>query len=97
MNIAGTQMYIVTFVITVFELAMLFFQIIYFLERPGDQNRLMYFDLLILYNVRSGLFPDAAIPMPVTIQVIISYLVGFTKGSESKKIRSSLGLCDNAA
>lgn len=73
-------MHIVTFVITVFELAMLFFQVIYFLERTADRNRLYYLILLIfliLYNVCSGLFPDPGIPIPIVIQVILSYLVGF--------------------
>lgn len=80
MNIGGTEMHIVTFVITVFELAMLFFQVIYFLERTNDRNRLYYLILLIfliLYNVCSGLFPDPKIPIPIQIQVILSYLVGF--------------------
>lgn len=74
-------MHIVTFSIIMIELAMLFFQVIYFLERKNDRNRLMYLILLlflIAYNVCSGLFPDEQIPIPITIQIILAYLVGFT-------------------
>ncbi len=68
MNFMGTQMHLVTFMITVFELVMLFFQIIYFLERTNDQKRLLYLILLvflILYNLTSGLFSDENIHLPV--------------------------------
>lgn len=81
MYFMGTQMHIVTFAITAFEIAALFFQIIYFLERPGDRSRLLYLILLIsfiLYNITSGLFPDEKIPLPVTIQNVIAYLIAFS-------------------
>jgi DNA-binding CsgD family transcriptional regulator len=81
MNFWGTQMHMVTFSITMFELAMLFFQIIYFLERTDDKKRLMYLILLlflITYNVCSGFFPDNRIPIPLTLQNILAYFVGFT-------------------
>src|SRR6478736_219007 len=81
MYFMGTQMHIVTFAITAFEIAALFFQIIYFLERPGDRSRLLYLILLIsfiLYNITSGLFPDEKIPIPVTIQNVIAYLIAFS-------------------
>src|SRR5688500_3845651 len=81
MFFAGTKMHIVTFGITAFEMVMLVIQVIYFLERPGDKRRLWYLILLVLlifYNVCSGLFPDANIPIPLTVQTIIAYLVGFT-------------------
>jgi len=77
----GTQMHIVTFVITAFEVAVLFFQVVYFLERPNDQKRLLYLILLVLfvlYNLTSGLFPDPAIPIDVMIQNVIAYLIAFT-------------------
>src|SRR5882672_8938581 len=75
-----TEMHIVTFCITMFELGMLFFQVIYFLERPNDRRRLMYLVLLlflILYNICSGLFPDPKIPISITLQTILAYFVGF--------------------
>lgn len=76
----GTQMHIVTFAITALEVAVLFFQVIYFLERPSDQRRLLYLILLasfILYNITSGLFPDPSIPIPVSIQNVTAYLIAF--------------------
>lgn len=81
MNFMGTQMHVVTFMITVFEVAMLFFQIIYFLERTNDQKRLLYLILLvflILYNLTSGLFPDENIPLPLMLQEVIAYLFAFS-------------------
>lgn len=80
MYFMGTQMHIVTFAITAFEIAALFFQVIYFLERPSDQKRLLYLTLLILfvlYNITSGLFPDPNIPIPVSIQNVVAYLIAF--------------------
>ena len=80
MNFMGTQMHMVTFMITVFEVVMLFFQIIYFLERKNDKKRFLYLVLLvllILYNVTSGLFPDENIPIPVMLQTIVAYLFAF--------------------
>lgn len=81
MNFMNTEMHMVTFFITMFEVVMLVFQIIYFLQRPSDKSRLQYLILLvclILYNVCSGLFTDPDLPIPTTIQTILAYLVGFT-------------------
>ena len=81
MKVLNTEMHVVTFAITAFELVMLFFQVIYFLERTNDRGRLMYLVLLlllILHNVCSGFFPDPNIPLPIVLQIIIAYLVGFT-------------------
>jgi signal transduction histidine kinase/DNA-binding NarL/FixJ family response regulator len=81
MFFAGTKMHIVTFGIAAFEVVMLVIQVIYFLERPSDKRRLWYLILLvflILYNVCGGLFPDPGISIPLTLQTIIAYLVGFT-------------------
>lgn len=81
MNFMGTQMHLVTFAITAFEIAALFFQVIYFLERPNDHKRLLYLILLIsfiLYNITSGLFPDTNIPIPISIQNVIAYLIAFS-------------------
>lgn len=71
----------VTFLITMFEVVMLVLQVIYFLQRPNDKSRLQYLILLmclIAYNMCSGLFTDPRLPIPATIQTIVSYLVGFT-------------------
>lgn len=81
MYFMNTEMHMVTFLITMFEVVMLVFQIIYFLQRPSDKSRLQYLILLvclILYNVCSGLFTDPDLPVPTTLQTILAYLVGFT-------------------
>ena len=70
----------VTFAITMFEVIMLCFQVIHFLERTSDKTRLLYLLLLvflILYNITSGLFPDEAIPVPITFQNVIAYFFAF--------------------
>jgi DNA-binding CsgD family transcriptional regulator len=77
----GTQMHMVTFVITVFEILMVSFQVIYLLERPNDRKRFLYLVLLvllILYNITSGLFPDVNIPISIKVQTVIAYFVAFT-------------------
>ena len=76
MYVPGTEMHMVTFSIVLFELAILFFQLIYFLERPGERSRLWYLILLYLliqYNVMGGLFPADNIPMPIMLQNILAY------------------------
>ena len=81
MNVLDTQMHLVTFLITMFESALLFFVIIYYLSRPSDKGRMRYMVLLfllILYNVFSGLFPDQSISIPIQIQVILAFLGGIT-------------------
>jgi CDP-diglyceride synthetase len=75
-----TQMHMVTFLITVFELVMLVFQGIYFLQRPSEKSRLQFLLLLVCllaYNICSGLFPDDQWIIPLTVQTIIAYFVGF--------------------
>jgi hypothetical protein len=70
----------VTFTITMFEIVMLVFQIIYFLQRPSDKSRLQYLILLlclIAHNICSGLFPDPQFALPIIVQNIIAYFVGF--------------------
>lgn len=81
MYFLDTEMHMVTFSIVVFEMVMLFFQVIWFLQRTSDRNRLLYLILLIfliLYNVCSGLFPDERLLLPVRLQIVIAYMVGFT-------------------
>jgi DNA-binding CsgD family transcriptional regulator len=74
-------MHLVTFFITAFELVMLFFQIIYWLQRPNDKKRLLYFILLlflIFYNLTSGFLPDKNFFLPVMVQNIMAYLIAFS-------------------
>jgi len=80
MHFLNTDMHMVTFTITMFEIVMLVFQIIYFLQRPSDKSRLQYLILLlclIAHNICSGLFPDSQFAIPIIVQNIIAYLVGF--------------------
>lgn len=81
MYLLSTEMHMVTFIITAFELIMLFLQIIYFLQRPTDRKRLLYLILLIMmicYNVTSGLFPDDQFLIPLMAQNILAYFVAFS-------------------
>ncbi len=79
MTIFGTQMHIVTFVITAMEVMMLFYTCIYYLQRPTDERRKWFLILLILlicYNLAGSLFPDEQFIIPVTAQYVISYGTG---------------------
>lgn len=80
MKFLNTEMYMVTFWITVFELVMLIVQVIYFLERKSDQKRLLYLILLvgmIMYNMASGFLPDKQLFLPIPLQNGIAYFVSF--------------------
>ncbi len=84
MLLPGTEMHIVTFVFTLLEIVMFSYQLIYYLSRPQDQNRLWYLILLfllIVYNITGGLFPDKNIDLPIIIQNIIAYGSGFLMAS----------------
>lgn len=84
MLVFGTQMHIVTFVFVVLEIAMFFYQLIYYLSRPQEKNRYWYLILLfllILYNITGGLFPDENIRIPIITQNIIAYGSGFIMAS----------------
>jgi signal transduction histidine kinase/DNA-binding response OmpR family regulator len=81
MTVFNTEMHIVTFLITVFEGAMLFYAFIWFLSRPSDQARSRYMFLLLLllfYNLCSGLFPDENIKIPEKIQLVMAYFGGIS-------------------
>ncbi|HRK52780.1 MAG TPA: helix-turn-helix transcriptional regulator [Cyclobacteriaceae bacterium] len=81
MYFLDTKMHVVTLSITVFEILMLFFQVIYFLQRTNDKKRLLYLTLLILmvlYNLSSGFLPDENLPIPISLQNVTAYLVAFT-------------------
>ena len=84
MLVFGTQMHIVTFVFVVLEIAMFFYQLIYYLSRPQEKKRYWYLILLfllIVYNITGGLFPDENIAIPIIIQNIIAYGSGFIMAS----------------
>jgi len=80
MRFLGTEMYLVTFIITCFEVIMLLFQVVFYLERKNDKRRLYYLLLLIgmiLYNLASGFLPDPQIPISIRIQNGVAYFVSF--------------------
>jgi len=84
MLVFGTEMHVVTFVFVLLEIAMFFFQLIYYLSRPQEKNRYWYLILLfllILYNITGGLFPDKNLPIPIITQNIIAYGSGFIMAS----------------
>lgn len=80
MYFLDTNMHLVTFFITMFEVFLLVFHIIYFLQRPGDNSRARYLILilcLIAYNTCGGLFPDPGLPIPIAVQTVVAFLTGF--------------------
>lgn len=84
MLIPGTQIHVVTFVFIILEFIMFCFQLIYYLFRPQDLQRLWYLILLglmLIYNITGGLFPDVDIPVPVPVQMSIAYGSGFLMAS----------------
>lgn len=77
-------MHVVTFTFVILEIAMLFYQVVYYLFRPQDKSRLWYtilLILLILYNITGGLFPDKNFKIPIITQNIIAYGSGFLMAS----------------
>jgi hypothetical protein len=83
MLVFGTKLTIVTFLISLFELVFFFYQIVYYLSRPSDKNRLYYLILLYLliqHNIVGGLLPDKNIPINLIVQNILAYLVAFAMG-----------------
>jgi len=100
MGIFGSEIHIVTFFISLFELVFFFYQIIHYLSRPQDKSRLYYLILLyflIQYNLISGLLPDPNIPMNLVLQNILAFSVAlimamyfpiyFYKGYDLKRLK----------
>lgn len=80
MRFLNTEMYLVTFLITCFEVIMLLFQVIFYLERKTDHRRFLYLLLIIgmiMYNLASGLLPDPDIPISIKVQNGVAYFVSF--------------------
>ncbi len=72
----GTEIMPVTFWILVIQIALLPAQVVIFLSRPEDKQRLRFLWLIltyIAYNLFSGLFPDKNIPINLLLQTIIAY------------------------
>lgn len=84
MKVFGTEMLLITFIFVVLETIMFFYQLIYYLSRPQDKQRLYYLILLfllIIYNIAGGLFPDASIKMSIVFQNTFAYGSGFLLAS----------------
>jgi DNA-binding CsgD family transcriptional regulator len=80
----GTQIEVITAIFIGLEIIMFLFQLASYFYWPGDKNRgwyLLLLFLMLLYNVTGGLFPDAKIPIVVSVQVIIAYGTGFLMAS----------------
>ena len=83
MLVFGTELHIVTFLIIVLEFVFFLYQIIHYLSRRSDKNRLYYLILLYLliqYNLLSGLLPDKNIPINIEVQNVIAFAVAFIMG-----------------
>ncbi|MGB4399444.1 MAG: helix-turn-helix transcriptional regulator [Daejeonella sp.] len=84
MKVFGTEMLLITFIFVVLEIAMFFYQVIYYLSRPQDKPRLYYLILLfllIVYNISGGLFPDPEINLSIVAQNSLAYGSGFLMAS----------------
>lgn len=84
MKVFGTEMLLITFIFTVLEIVMFFYQFIHYLSRPQEKQRLYYLILLLLliiYNITGGLFPDPEINLSIVTQNSIAYGSGFLMAS----------------
>lgn len=80
MKVFNTDMHIVTFIFVIFEVIMLLYQFLFYLQRPFEKKRLYYIILLalyIVYNVCGGLFPDPNLTIPLNIQNVLAWGSGF--------------------
>ncbi len=78
MGVFGTEMHIIVFLVSLFELVFFFYQVIHYLSRPSEKSRLYYLILLYLliqYNIVSGLLPDKNIPISIVLQNILAFSV----------------------
>jgi DNA-binding CsgD family transcriptional regulator len=80
----GTQIEVITAIFIGLEILMFLFQLASYFYWPGDKNRgwfLLLLFLMLLYNVTGGLFPDAKIPIALSVQEMIAYGTGFLMAS----------------
>lgn len=72
----GTNLHYITFAIIAVELVIFFYQLMYFLIRPKDMNRLWFLILLLMllqYNIIGGLFVDPRLSTPLFTQYIFAF------------------------
>jgi DNA-binding CsgD family transcriptional regulator len=81
MKVFNTDMELVTFIFLIFETIMFLFQLLIYLQRPGEKKRLFYLILLslfICYNIFGGLFPDPNLKsVPLHTQNLLAWGSGF--------------------
>jgi len=78
MGVFGSELHLITFLISLIELTFFFYQVIYYLSRPQDKARLYYLILLYLliqYNIISGLLPDENLGINLVVQNILAFSV----------------------
>ena len=83
MNVFGTEMHIITFLITCIEAILFFVSLVHYFERPSDSPRLwilLLFTFVLFYNISGGLFPDPSLRISVQYQNLISYGAGALLG-----------------
>lgn len=83
MLLKGTEIHYLTILFILLEIGLLFYQLIHYLSRPHEKNRLYYLillALLILYNVAGGLFPDTNLNVSMQIQYGLAYGSGILLG-----------------
>ncbi|MEN0056855.1 MAG: LuxR C-terminal-related transcriptional regulator [Mucilaginibacter sp.] len=80
MKVFDTDMELVTFIFIIFEVIMLLYQLLFYLQRPFEKKRKYYIILLILfivYNVFGGLYPD---PHNKSVPLIIQNILAWGSG-----------------
>jgi uncharacterized membrane protein YdcZ (DUF606 family) len=82
-TVFGTEMVVLTFIITCIELFILVFQSINFLARPKDRSRKRFLLLVLFfvcYNICSGLLPDVQFNLHLLLQNALAYGSGIALG-----------------
>ncbi len=80
----NTEMELSTFIITIIEFVILFFQFINYLERTQDKSRLRFLILILMflfYNISSGLLPDKNINISILLQNVLAFGSGIILAS----------------
>lgn len=81
MLLPGTNAELGVIIIAGVECLMLFFQLIYYFERPADKSRLLFLLLLLFliqYNLAGSLLPDKRLGIPVIYQYVYTYFTGIS-------------------
>lgn len=80
MNVFGSMLHLVTFILICLELFIFVFKLCFYVSRPDEYYRIWFLILLILlvmYNLASSLYPDPKINLALNLQNILKYGSGF--------------------